>query len=147
MKFDALMDKFTRVCAGTLTVARDDSGKEDVTWKPPRTIDDEDRDFAERLGRNVGRKLVDFGEVRTDGAFRLTTGTDEMTVTPLPGSRPFRASFDLAKLGFAGRSVRGIRRAGADEPSAPVKRVGDVLAVAFGEGDAPWVISFELKKQ
>lgn len=143
MEFDAVMDGVTRIVAGTLTVTRDDSGALDVKWTPPRSVDDVEREFARRLERNFDGRLVDFGEVKTDGAFRLTTEKDSLTVTTLPGSRPFRARFDLARLGFSNRPVCGIRRAGKDEAAAPMKRRGDDLAVAFGEGEAAWTILFK----
>ena len=51
-------------------------------------------------GLNTERKLVDFGPVVTNGAFRLLHPREgEWLLVPLPGSIGFEARLDLAALG------------------------------------------------
>ena len=47
---------------------------------------------------NIAGKVVDFGTVKTNGAFRLLK--DERLVIPLPGSKAFDIKLDLAALGL-----------------------------------------------
>jgi len=68
------------------------TGKADaVKYKPP--LPDES---TERL--NITGKIVDFGSIKTNGAFRLLK--DKRLVIPLPGSRPFDIELDLDALGL-----------------------------------------------
>ena len=50
--------------------------------------------------------LADFADlgIKTDGAFRLERdgATGDLLLTPIPGSAPFRAEIDLAKVGVPG---------------------------------------------
>jgi len=52
------------------------------------------------MGLNVDKKLLDFGPVVTDGAFRLLhSGSKAWFLVPLPGSNAFRAELRFEKLG------------------------------------------------
>jgi hypothetical protein len=49
---------------------------------------------------NVTGEMVDFGAIRTNGAFRLLK--DKHLIIPLPGSRAFDVTIDLVTLGTPG---------------------------------------------
>jgi len=58
---------------------------------------------------NIAGKVLDFGSIRTEGAFRLLhRSSRSWTLIPLPGSRPFSAAIDLAKLGAKARTVSSV---------------------------------------
>jgi hypothetical protein len=84
------------------------------------------------VGVNNELKLVDFGGVVTNGAFRLIHPADgDWQLIPLPGSIGFEARFDLAKLGRSatGVSVESIDPLipGAAQATAEIK--GGILTV------------------
>ena len=58
---------------------------------------------------NIEGKILNFGSIKTDGAFRLIhKGDKSWRLIPLPGSRPFSASIDLEKLGAENSTVKNI---------------------------------------
>jgi hypothetical protein len=62
------------------------------------------------VGVNNKLKLVDFGPVTTNGAFRLLhPATGDWLLIPLPGSIAFEARLDLAKLGRTATRVTAER--------------------------------------
>jgi hypothetical protein len=73
-------------------------------------------------GLNVAKKMLDFGPVATDGAFRLLhAGRKAWQLVPLPGSNPFRAEIKLAELGSRRAKVKAVEKidpnnAAAQEP-------------------------------
>ena len=89
-------DGTRRLFGGIVSVGADGT----LAWRP-----DEGTARTRALGINVARRLIDFGGVATDGAFRVAFGSQGLTVTPLPGSLPFTARFDLKAFGLAGRRV------------------------------------------
>lgn len=74
-------------------------------------------------GLNVAKKMLDFGPLATDGAFRLLHGDRRAwQLIPLPGSNPFNADINLAALGAARAKVKAVEKvdpfhAAAEEPS------------------------------
>ena len=66
------------------------------------------------------RALVDFGGIRTDGAFRLDSREAAWILTPLPGSRPFRARIDLGAFGAGGRRVERVEAVEPEKGAKPV---------------------------
>ncbi|MBI5396468.1 MAG: hypothetical protein HZA91_14330, partial [Verrucomicrobia bacterium] len=57
-------------------------------------------DLAMQRARvNSAGKVVDFGPVATNGAFRLRYAGAGMELTPLPSSQPFRVELRLDRLG------------------------------------------------
>lgn len=98
-----LCDDNHRVWGGIIRIERPSDGPMRLSW---RTGGETVRD--RELGLNVEGKVVDFGGIRTDGAFRLETGTADWTLTPLPGSGPFHAEIDLSKCGASGRKVSAV---------------------------------------
>jgi hypothetical protein len=56
-----------------------------------------------------GCKMLDFGPLATDGAFRLLVGEPAAwQLVPLPGSHAFRAEIRLGELGAKGSTVRDV---------------------------------------
>ena len=92
-------DAGQRVRCGSIRQAKDGA----LTW----SADPADEDVALLESRlNLTGKLVDFGPVRTAGAFRLDTGkAGEWLLTPLPDALPFAVELKLDQLGAAGAKV------------------------------------------
>ncbi len=107
-------DATGRAKGGRLHLAERD-GSVAMTWEP----EPPDPVVAEREARlNLTGRMVNFGPVATDGAFRLRHADDEWELLPLPRSRAARVVLDLARLGTGGRRVVGIRE--VDEAGAEV---------------------------
>ena len=78
-------------------------------------------DAADELasGLNVEKKMLDFGPLTTDGAFRLTHGNRrEWQLVPLPGSNPFRVELKLAELGSRRAKVKAVEKVDATHAAA-----------------------------
>ena len=95
-----------RLKGGTLVVAAADGKVSSVVWEPEAADARVARDRL--LGVNRAGIAVDFGGVKTDGSFRLVRGTKAWTLTPLPGSDGFSATFDLAAFGMDPARVVGV---------------------------------------
>ena len=66
--------------------------------------------------------LVPFGSVKTDGAFRLEyPASGDWRIVPLPGSGPFRAEIDLARLGAERATVMAIEAVDAKNGASSVE--------------------------
>jgi hypothetical protein len=97
-------DGGSRICGGVLKVEKSGSAFTDGRFIPEDVCDDE-----KALGLNVGKKMLDFGPVVTDGAFRLLQENRKVwELVPLPGSNPFRAEIRLAELGAKRAKVRRV---------------------------------------
>ena len=76
---------------------------------------------AQKQGSNLASRMLDFGPLVTDGAFRLVhSGTHDWQLIPLPGSRAFRAEIRLDKLANGQAKVKTI------EAISPVDETGDL---------------------
>lgn len=95
-------DNELRVRGGVITVTRDEKGALGIVWNKT-VVTPRDRE----LGLNAAGVMADFGGIRTDGAFRLTTA--DWRIVPLPGSMPFTAEIDLSKFAAAGRKVKSVK--------------------------------------
>ncbi len=78
------LDANNRLMLGVLQVGDGSTG-----WQPDAP--------PEEPRANRARKMLDFGEVQTNGAFRLTRSGSVRTLTPLPGNEPFDVSIVLGK--------------------------------------------------
>ena len=84
------------------------------------------------MGLNLGGKVMDFGGIRTDGAFRIDF-TDPLSweITPLPGSLPFVAYVDIAAHKAKVGKIRAVipidSPAGADRPEWKIENGAAVL--------------------
>ncbi|MDD4623277.1 MAG: hypothetical protein PHG71_08580, partial [Kiritimatiellae bacterium] len=96
-----MCDDERRVYGGVITVSHAADGRRELAWRAGG-VTGRDRD----LEFNVERKMLDFGGIRTDGAFRFKH--PEMVLTPLPASGPLRAEIDLSKFGAAGRRLAAV---------------------------------------
>ena len=96
------LDGTSRVRGGELHVEKGPDGFTQGRYVNEATVAAE--------GLNTAGKMLDFGGVATDGAFRLLHGKGkEWTLIPLPGSRPFKADLSLQALGAPGkRKVKAI---------------------------------------
>jgi hypothetical protein len=123
------VDGSGRARCGRIEIKRE-SGRIVVAFQsePP------DPDLAAKRERvNSANKVVDFGPVATNGAFRLRHGGGEMELTPLPSSPPFQATLRLDRLGATGRKVEGVVTLGSDgKPCGEqqFRQDGDTLQLA-----------------
>ena len=100
-------DGIHQVSAGAVRV---DGKGGPLEWLPPSV---ENAEQERLLETNAGRQLVDFGGVKTDGAFRIEWKPD-LCLTPLPGSGPFRVRLDLTAFGMAAATVASVEVIDAD---------------------------------
>ena len=115
-----------RVQGGVIRVTRPDARGMKLEWRANGVGGRDDE-----LDLNVARRMVDFGGIRTDGAFRLQLAG--WRITPLPGSDEFKAEIDLAHFGMAGRAVKGIRTVEPELGALPPRwsQQGDRLALSL----------------
>jgi len=93
-----------RLCGGILRVAKSGDGFSSGTFEP-ETGSGTDKE----LELNIGKRMLDFGPLLTDGAFRLMHGSRrEWQLVPLPGSNPFRAEIKLAAFGKNRAAVQAV---------------------------------------
>jgi len=121
-------DDERRVRGGTLTVRRTTpDGTPALTWRAETTGTERDIE----LGLNIAGKMIDFGGIRTEGAFRLDySNADSWTVLPLPGSCTFHAEIDLARFGAAGRHVATAEPFDPNAAAPVLTQQGDVVSFA-----------------
>ena len=107
-----------RTKGGLVTVTKADGKVASVAWRSEE--DPADAVVAERirlLGQNLAGMKVDFGDVATDGSFRIKKDGKIWTLTPLPYSEGFTAELALPP----GVTVAGVeaiaREAGAADPT------------------------------
>lgn len=97
-----------------------------------------DRWFAVRQARiNHERKIVDFGPVATDGAFRLQHMGKTWQLIPLPQSEAFEVRLRLDLLGAGGAktfSIAAFGNDGKETGEVAARRQGDVMSFKTAEG-------------
>lgn len=114
VKIRAFNDYSGRVKGGKLKVEKQGIKFVNGTWEPEQGEDD----FSPGIYNS--KKLLDFGPLITDGAFRLLHDKqDEWTLIPLPGSYSFKAQIRLnefmQRVGSV-KSVEAIDPGAAAEP-------------------------------
>lgn len=134
-----------RIRGGVMRVTKKDGKFDSGTFLPAAedaAAKAREKEIAVQLGLNTRRKMVDFGTVATDGAFRLIcpkgdalAKTKEWQLIPLPDGHPFRAELNLAKLGVQGRRVTAVKAepllADDTPPANPEwKQEGDKLSLS-----------------
>ena len=123
------LDGSGRARCGRIEIKRE-GGRVTVAFQPEPA----DPDIAAREARvNSAGKIVDFGAVATNGAFRLRHSGGDMELTPLPSSPPFQATLRLDRLGAGGRKVERVVMLGNDgKPCGEqsFRQDGDVLQLA-----------------
>jgi len=90
-----------RIWGGTFSIAKEKDRVVSGSWSPAET-----REEGNPLELNLGRKLLDFGGVRTDGAIRIVRRGQSLEVIPMPGSPSFRAEIDPRVFGLNGDVIR-----------------------------------------
>ena len=108
------LDAFGRSRGGRILAAAGAGGRTQLRWQP-EAPDPAWEARARRL--NVARKVVDFGPVATDGAFRVSYGPDSVELVPLPSSEPFKITLRLDRLGAARR--KALRVTALDDEGKP----------------------------
>jgi len=122
-------DGTSRVKLGKVMVEGEGDEITNIRFGPEDYGPDEVADF------NREGKVVDFGAVATNGAFRLVLTDGTLVLTPLPEQPPAQVRLDLSRL-FDGRAPQRISRVIAlDDEQRPV---GEVAS----EQDGP-VVTFE----
>jgi hypothetical protein len=97
-------DGGSRICGGVMRVEKEGS----LFTRGSFTLESSQAD-ERAAGLNVEKKMLNFGPVVTDGAFRLLhAGRREWRLIPLPGSNPFRAEIRLDELGAKRAKVKTI---------------------------------------
>lgn len=83
------------------------------------------------------RQFVDFGEVATDGAFRLLAGDQALRLIPLPQGPGFRVVLRLEALGVPRGAEVGVRALdeGGNERAAPAVTLGEGTLEIAADGD------------
>lgn len=119
LPLDSPLDSGRRAKGGHIQVQAGKDGQVAVHWE----VEPQDPNGplrAERL--NLAEKVVDFGPVATNGAFRMRPFGGGWELTPLPDSLPFKVSLDLAKLGSPGRKITAATAIDADgNPAGEIK--------------------------
>ncbi|MBR4171269.1 MAG: hypothetical protein IKR48_06420 [Kiritimatiellae bacterium] len=115
MRINGIGDGNGRVRGGVLHVEKKDGKFVSGEFRPAQNDYDTQARLA-LLGLNTQGKMVNFGPVITDGAFKLRcpkgklfSRAKEWQLIPLPDSRGFRAELDLEKLKAKGYRVSAIR--------------------------------------
>lgn len=130
--FRGLHDEERRSRLGTVTVQGDNGTVSGLDWSP---VADEKDPVLERM--NPEGRLIDFGDVRTDGGFRLVRRDGGWTLTPLPDSPPLQVA-----LAGAGASVpmAPVARAGESAPEEPIPCQEGLWTLPCGAG----IFAYEL---
>lgn len=118
-------DDAQRARAGLIDIAGGDGAPLRLTYRP-ETPSAGSAEVAARL--NVAGKIVDFGAVKTNGAFRLQHSDARWTLMPLPFSAAFQTTLQLDRLNARGKRVVGIDALNEDQ-----KVVGAVPFTQNGE--------------
>ena len=129
----------SRVRGGILTVTKGDGKVDNIDYAPEIPQDD-----APLL--NTEGKMIDFGSVVTNGAFRLLHSGEEWTLLPLQGSFPFKAEIELGQLGAEGRrvsAVEGLDQKGAHLGEEQWKQDADTLKLDLDAEAFSYRIAFE----
>ena len=71
------------------------------------------------MGLNLGKRLMDFGGIKTDGAFRVDfSDPSSWEIAVLPGSKPFKAYIDAKQVMRNVRKIRNVIAVGAPADAA-----------------------------
>ena len=125
MDIRGMNDGTRRIKGGRLKAEKQDGRFTRLAWSLPVDGDD-------MLELNKSGRLVPFAGVKTDGAFRIEHSTSgDWRLTPLPGSKPFRAIVDLSALGAANGAVSSVTAIDADPDAQPVawRQLGQTLDI------------------
>ncbi len=113
----------SRVRGGIFTVTKEGGKVKSVEYRP-------EVPSSEVPQGNEAGKMIDFGAIVTDGAFRLLHTGTEWRLLPLQGSFPFRAEIRLDQLGAKGKrvtKVEGLDQGGAKISDEKREQQGEVL--------------------
>ncbi len=91
----------TRIRGGNLVVSKDAGRIESVVYVAEPSD-------ARAAQANAEGRMVDFGAIRTNGAFRLLHSGNAWRLLPLQGSLPLAAELDLGALAAGGKAVTAV---------------------------------------
>lgn len=135
LSLDAPLDSGRRAKGGRIQAVAGKDGGIGIQWE----AEPADPNGPLRLARvNLSGKIVDFGPVATNGAFRLRQTEGDWDLTPLPDSRPFVVTLDPSKIGAKPiQSVSAMDSAGNPLGEVKVRQEGtrtsfEVDGKAFG---------------
>jgi len=134
----AYMDD-SRVRGGMFAVTKEGGKIKSVEYAPELPGPD-----APRV--NTEGRMVDFGPIVTDGAFRLLHSGAEWRLLPLQGSFPLKASIRLDRLGAKGKrvvSVQGLSQDGEKLSDEQFRQEGEVLSLNLSAEAFSYGIRFQ----
>lgn len=141
MAIRGLDDGNRRICGGVITVAKSGNAFTSGSF----TLESESADKNREL--NIAGKMLNFGPITTDGAFRLLHGErGAWTLIPLPGSRSFKAEIKLGALGAPRARVKAVELLDAWHAAARAaewSQEGDTLRLACDGQAFGYRIDFE----
>jgi hypothetical protein len=130
-----------RIMGGVMTVGKSGDAFTDGTFTLETHPDDAEKNL------NTAKKMLGFGPLITDGAFRLLHGNRrEWTLIPLPGSNPFKTDIDLAAFGATRAKVKAVEKTDpfhAAAANATWTRDGATLRLACDGQSIAYRIVFE----
>ncbi|MGQ9610573.1 MAG: hypothetical protein ACUVWN_14830, partial [bacterium] len=92
-------DNYRRINGGSVIFSADEHGNLSIEYKPAKPSE-----YNNRL--NLERKIIDFGSIKTNGAFRFVKGKN--LLIPLPDSSSFDVMLDMKALGLPD-NISGIK--------------------------------------
>jgi len=134
----AVLDE-SRVRGGIFTVAKEGDQVKSIEYQPETAPPG-----APKL--NEDSRMIDFGPIVTNGAFRLLHSGGEWKLLPLQGSLPFRAEIRLGRLGAAGKrvaAVQGLSQDGVKLSDEPFTQDGDTLKLDLNAAAFSYRVPFQ----
>ncbi len=108
LSIKGLTDSGMRVMGGKLTLDKQGARFTDGSFALETDATDAEQ---RRYGINVDGRMIDFGPLLTDGAFRLIhSGRKQWQVIPLPGSQPFNTAIRLDAFGLQSATVVSVAK-------------------------------------
>ena len=94
---------------------------------------------------NAEGRIIDFGPIATNGAFRVLHSGSQWRLFPLQGSLPFSVELRLDRLGAKGRRVarvEGLSQSGEKVSDEQFQQKGEVLLLDLNAEAFSYRISF-----
>jgi hypothetical protein len=131
-----------RILGGIMKVEKSAGGFTGGTFTLETAADDE-----KALGLNSDKRMLDFGPLVTDGAFRLLHAERKVwQLIPLPGSNAFRVEVRLAEFGAKRARVKTVEAVAPDNAAAKApewSQDGSLLRVACDGQSFAYRITFD----
>ncbi|MCB1231719.1 MAG: hypothetical protein KDN19_15725 [Verrucomicrobiae bacterium] len=105
------LDRTGRARGGTIQIGTTEQGKPRLRWG---AVPPDPAEAAREARLNLDGKMIDFGPVVTNGAFRLNHADPDWELIPLPGSEAFEVMLRLNELSARDRVVKSIAAMNSD---------------------------------